>query len=300
MSIFVNTTTRLLIQGITGKEGVRACEAATSYHTRVVAGVTPGKGGQEVLSVPVYDSIQRAVARHPDINATAIYVPPVAAKDATLEAIAAGIPLINIMTERMPIGDTAYVLAAAREAGVRVVGPASLGIISAGLGRIGVAGGSNPDEIYTKGAIGVISRSGGMMNEMSWQLRRNGIGISTAVHIGGDLLIGTSYADVLRLFQEDSDTHGVVLFGELGGDYEFEVADMVARGEFTKPLSAFVGGKFGAQLPEGMTIGHAGALIQHGRGSAASKEEALKKAGVIVVDSFEECGPAVASRIAAV
>ncbi len=288
MSILVDESTRLVIQGITGKEGRRALQAAQGYHTLVRAGVTPGKGGQEVDGVPVYDSIVQALSRHPDINAAAVYVPPAAAADAVLESIAAGIPLINVMTERIPIRDTSLFLAAAQERGVRIVGPASLGMISAGKARIGVAGGDAPDEIYTPGHVGVISRSGGMMNEISWQLRKSDIGISTAVHVGGDLLLGTSYADVLALFQEDPATKGVVLFGELGGEYEFAVADMLQGGGFTKPLVLFIGGKFAGNLPEGMTIGHAGALIEKGRSSASSKEDALRAAGAIVVDRYED------------
>lgn len=297
MSILVNQSTRLLIQGITGKEGRRALDAARSYHTEVLAGVTPGKGGQHVDGVPVYDSVAEVLSRHASITASAVYVPPAMARDAIMESLDAGIPLINVMTERIPIRDTAECLAAAREKNVRIVGPASLGIISAGIGRIGVAGGDAPDEIYHQGRIGVISRSGGMMNEVSWQLRRNGVGISTAIHVGGDLLLGTSYGDALALFERDEDTDGVVLFGEIGGDYELEVARMIAEGSYTKPLAVFIGGKFASSLPEGMTIGHAGALIQRGSGSAQSKEEALREVGAIIVDRYEDLASAIKDTI---
>ncbi len=297
MSILVDTSTRLLIQGITGKEGQRAASAACAYHTIVEAGVTPGKGGQNIDGIPVYDSIESAQTHHPDINATAIYVPPFAAADAMKEAIAAGIPLINVMTERIPIQDTAKCLALARGAKVRIVGPASLGIISSGKGRIGVAGGNDPDAIYIPGNIGVISRSGGMMNEISWQLRRKHIGISTAIHVGGDFFIGTPYTDALELFEADQDTKGVVLFGEVGGEYECAVAEMLLEGRFRKPLVVFIGGKFAQKLPEGMTIGHAGALIEKGKGSAQEKEAILIKSGAIVVDRYENLATAIASSL---
>lgn len=288
MSIFIDEKTHVLIQGITGKEGQRAVAAAKSYHTHVAAGVTPGKGGQEVDGVPVYDTVKQAVKNHPEINASAVYVPPFAVKDAVLEALAHGIKFINIMTERTPIADTAYYLAAARAAGAQILGPSSLGIISTGKARIGVAGGDRPDEIYMAGPVGVISRSGGMTNEVSWQLRQNNIGITTAVHIGGDMLMGTAYADALRAFEADSETKAVVIFGEMGGRYEFDIVELIQSGGFTKPLAIFIGGRFGASLPEGMTIGHAGAIIEKGKGSVESKETALKSVGVMVAETYED------------
>ena len=297
MSIFIDKNTRILIQGITGKEGQRAVLAARQYHTEVVAGVTPGKGGQEVEGVPVYDTVARAVENHPGITVSAVYVPPFAARDAVLEAIAARIPLINIMTERIPIHDTAYFLAAARVAGIRIIGPSSLGVISSGQARIGVVGGDKPDEIYQPGSVGVISRSGGMTNELSWQLRRVGIGISTALHVGGDMLMGTAYAEALQLFEADPDTRAVVIFGEMGGRYELDIVDLVKRGKFTKPIAIFIGGKFGERLPEGMSIGHAGAIIEKGKGSVSSKEEALRAVGVMIADDYEQLPQLIQGKI---
>lgn len=288
MAILIDSKTQLLIQGITGKEGQRAVEAAQAYHTSVVAGVTPGKGGQEVAGVPVYDTVKQAMQAHSDINVSAVYVPPFAAKDAVLEAIAARIPLVNIMTERIPIHDTAYFLAGAAASGTRIVGPSSLGVISSGLARIGVVGGDEPQAIYQPGPVGVISRSGGMTNEVSWQLRRHDIGISTAVHVGGDMLMGTPYADALRLFEQDPATQAVVIFGEMGGRYEWDIVDLIKSGDFTKPLAIFIGGKFGERLPEGMSIGHAGAIIEKGKGSVSSKEEALRAVGVMVAEHYED------------
>lgn len=297
MSILIHENTKILIQGITGKEGQRAIVAAREYHAQVLAGVTPGKGGQVIDGVPVYDTVQGAMKNHPDINASAIYVPPFAARAAVLEALAYQIPLINIMTERIPIRDTAYFLAKATWTKSRIVGPSSLGIISSGKGRIGVAGGDTPDTIYKKGPIGVISRSGGMTNEVSWQLSKNGLGISTAVHIGGDMLMGTTYADALKLFEADKDTKGVVIFGEMGGRYEFEIVEMIEKKEFTKPLAIFIGGKFGKHLPAGMTIGHAGAIIEKGKGSVEAKQSALEKVGVLVAGSYEDLPSFIANKI---
>lgn len=297
MSIFINEHTKLLIQGITGKEGQRAVQAAQSYHTQVLAGVTPGKGGQEVEGVPVYDTVKEAVKHHPEINVSAIYVPPFAAKDAVLEAMEANIPLLNIMTERIPIKDTAYYLALARQNGTKIIGPSSLGVISTGKARIGVCGGDKPDQIYKAGPVGVISRSGGMTNELSWQLRRADIGITTAVHIGGDMLMGTAYADALREFEKDPETKGVVIFGEMGGRYEFDIVELIQSKGFTKPIAIFIGGKFGEKMPEGMTIGHAGAIIEKGKGSVRSKEEALRSVGVMIADSYEDLPKLIAEKL---
>lgn len=298
MSILVNKETALLLQGITGKEGRRAIQAARNYRTYVAAGVTPGKGGQTVDTVPVYDSVAQALARHPSINTSAVYVPPYAAKDAVLEAIAQHVPLVNVMTERIPIQDTSYILAAAADAGCTIVGPSSLGIISSQESRIGLAGGETPDDIYRKGPIGIISRSGGMMNEIAWQLRRHGLGISTAVHIGGDLLIGTSYRLLLKLFEHDAKTCGIAIFGEMGGEYEYEIVQLIEQGLITKPIAIAIGGLWSANLPAGMALGHAGALIERGRGSVTRKREALTSAGVTVVDSYEQIPERLAASLA--
>lgn len=289
MSVLITKNTKVLVQGITGKEGQKATQAMLDYGTAVVAGVTPKKGGQEVEGKPVFNSIAEVLQQFPDINTTAIYVPPFAAKQAILEAIENNIAIINIITERIPIQDIAYCLAAAKEKKVRLLGPSSLGYISPGIGRIGVVGGPKKlaDEIFTPGNVGVISRSGGMTNEVSWQLRRVGLGQSTAVHVGGDLLMGTTYRDLLAMFEEDEQTKAVVLFGEHGGSYEFEIPPMIENKEFTKPLIVYIGGKFANVLPEGMNIGHAGAIVERGRG-AAEKEKVLAAAGVKIAQHYED------------
>jgi succinyl-CoA synthetase alpha subunit len=286
MSILLKKHTQVLVQGMTGKEGQKATKAMLDYHTLVVCGVTPGKGGQEVEGKPVFNAVQEAKEHFPDINATAIFVPPFAAKAAILEAIDNDIPLVNVIVERIPIQDTAYCLAAAKEKNIRIIGPSSLGLIAPGVGRIGVVGGPLVNEIFQPGSIGVISRSGGMTNELSWQIRKAGMGQSTVVHVGGDLLMGTTYADLLRLFEKDEQTKAVAIFGEHGGGYEFEVVEAMQKREYTKPLAIYIGGKFAHVFPEGMTIGHAGAIVGRGQG-AAEKEASLRDAGAMIADSYE-------------
>ena len=239
MSILITTDTKVLIQGITGKEGVKAAKAMLEYGTQVVGGVTPKKGGQEVEGRSVFNSVAEAKEKFPEVNATAIYVPPFAAKAAMLEAIDNNIPLISVIVERIPIQDTAYCLAAAKEKNIRIIGPSSLGFISPGVGRIGVVGGPLElvNQIFQQGSIGIISRSGGMTNELSWQVRKAGLGQSTAVHVGGDLLMGTTYADVLELCEADEQTRAVIIFGEHGGSYEFDIVRLIQEKKYTKPLS---------------------------------------------------------------
>ncbi|MEK7625704.1 MAG: CoA-binding protein [Patescibacteria group bacterium] len=286
MSILLSDKTKVVVQGMTGKEGAKAARAMLDYHTDVVCGVTPKKGGQDAEGKPIFNSINEARQKFPEINTSAIYVPPFAVKGAVLEAIDNDIKLINIMAERVPIKDTAYFLAAAKEKNIMIVGPSSLGFIAPGIGRIGVVGGTLVEEIFQPGSIGIISRSGGMTNELSWQVRKAGLGQSAAVHVGGDLLMGTTYADLLRLFEKDDQTKAVVIFGEHGGGYEFEIVDAIKRKEFTKLLAIFIGGKFANLFPEGMNIGHAGAIVGRGQG-AAEKEEALRGVGVMIAETYE-------------
>lgn len=289
MSILIDKNTKVLVQGITGKEGQKAAAAMREYGTQVVAGVRPGKGGEVVEGVPVFNSVAEAKMAFPDISTTTIYVPPFAAKEAILEAIQNDIPFINTIVERIPIQDTAYCLAAAKEKNIRLIGPSSLGYISPGQARVGVVGGPKAlaDQVFQPGSIGVISRSGGMTNELSWQIRRAGLGQSSAVHVGGDLLMGTTYADLLKLFEKDEQTRAVVIFGEHGGGYEFEIVDLINKKEFTKPLAVYIGGKFANLFPEGMNIGHAGAIVGKGQ-SAAEKESALQSVGVLIADTYED------------
>lgn len=289
MSILIDNNTKVIVQGITGTEGQKAASAMLDYGTDVVGGVRPGKAGEFVEGLPVYDTVQDIVDAIPGITTSAIYVPPFAAKAAILEAVDAGIKYISPIVERIPIKDTAYCLAAAKEAGAQIIGPSSLGYIAPGIGRVGVVGGplEQTNEIYSPGPVGIISRSGGMTNELSWQMAKAGIGQSTVVHVGGDLLMGTTYADLLRMFEADDETKVVAIFGEHGGSYEFEIVDLIKDGKYTKPLAIYIGGKFANTLPEGMNIGHAGAIVERGKG-AAEKEAALKEVGVLVAATYED------------
>lgn len=289
MSILITKNTKVLIQGITGNEGQKATQSMIEYGTDVVGGVRPGKGGEKVFGKPVFNTIAEAMEVISDITTSVVYVPPFSAKIAIMEAIEAGIKQINIIVERIPIRDIAYCLAVAKERGVQIIGPSSLGYISPKVGRVGVVGGTKEqtDEIFIPGSIGIISRSGGMTNEIAWQIRKAGMGQSTAVHVGGDLLMGTTYADLLRLFEADEQTRVVAVFGEHGGSYEFEIVEMIENNEFTKPLAIYVGGKFANFLPEGINIGHAGAIVERGKG-ATEKETALRSVGAMVADEYEE------------
>src|SRR3972149_12259051 len=265
MAILIDRNTKVLVQGITGKEGSRAAEQMLKYGTKVLAGVTPSKGGQEVLGVPVFNTIKEALEKFPEINTTSIAVPGAFAKSAILEAVDAKVPLVHVLTEHVPIYDTALVYAKAREARVRIVGPSSIGIISPGQAKLGSIGGDNPSFSYATGNIGVISKSGGMTSEISFILKKAGLGVSTAVGIGGDLIIGSTFADLLLLFEKDPDTRAVVLFGEVGGTYEEEAADFIKRGGFTKPVAAFISGLFAETLPNSLALVHAGAIIKRGK-----------------------------------
>jgi len=295
VSILITNKTNVIVQGITGKEGQKATKAMIEYGTNVIGGVRPGKAGEFVEDRPVFDTVADVVTvvqvahKNVDDIVSVIYVPPFAAKVAIMEAIEAGVKQICPIVERVPIKDTAYCLAAANEAGARVIGPSSLGYISPGIGRIGVVGGpiEQAHEIFTPGSIGIISRSGGMTNEVSWQVRKAGMGQSTAVHVGGDLLMGTTYGDLLKLFEKDEQTKAVVLFGEHGGSYEFDIIDLIQNGGWTKPLVVYIGGRFANMLPEGMNIGHAGAIVAKGQG-AEEKESALRDVGVIIAEDYED------------
>ena len=292
MAILINKDTRVLIQGVTGKSGREVASELLDYGTKVVAGVTPGKGGQEVDTVPVFGSIKEAQAEVGQIDCSMVYVPPLMAKDAALEAIEAQIPLVHIFVEKMPIFDVSYVLARAREKNVRVLGPASVGAIVPGEVKIGSIGGPNPDRVFSKGPIGVISKSGGMCAELAMLITNGGFGQSTVVGIGGDLLVGTTFSDLLLDFEEDSQTKVVVAFSEYGGGAEIEAANLIKEGKFTKPFIVFLAGKFAESLPKDTALGHAGAIV--GLGSTIDEKiKSLKDAGAIIVEKFEDIPAAI-------
>ena len=295
MSILVGGDTRLLVQGITGKEGSFHTRQAIAYGTQVVAGVTPGKGGavlqEEALEkVPVFDTVAEAV-QATGANASVIFVPPAFAADAILEAADAGLPLVVCITEGIPIFDMIQVKAALSRSRTRLIGPNCPGIISPGKCKVGIM----PGSIHREGRVGVISRSGTLTYEAVFQLTERGIGQSTCVGLGGDPITGMSFIDLLELFGRDPDSDAVVLIGEIGGSAEEAAAEYIRR-EFRKPVVAFIAGQ---TAPAGRRMGHAGAIISGGTGTAREKMAALAAAGIEVVESPASIGEAVARRLGA-
>jgi succinyl-CoA synthetase alpha subunit len=294
MAILLNESTTVLVQGITGREGMARTRFMIAYGTRVVAGVTPGRGGAEIEGVPVYDTVEEACKHHGPIEAAVTFVPGRVVKDAVLEAIDGRIRCIFMPVERVPLHDALEMIACAREEGARIIGPGSFGVISPGKSVAGWIGGTEEfaREMFPPGHVGVISRSGGQTTTFSWAIAQAGLGVSTAVHIGSEPVLGTTPAELLPLFEEDPDTYAVALFGEIGTVAEEEAAQVVREGRFTKPLVAYIAG-VGAK--PGMRFSHASAIVERGRGSADSKITALRDAGAHVVDRPEHLGPMLAS-----
>ena len=284
MSVLVNKETRVVVQGITGKEGSFHARACRDYGTKVVAGVTPGKGGQFMDEVPVFNTVAQAV-QETGANTSLIFVPPAFAADAILEAAAAGAKVIVCITEGIPTLDMVKVMAVIKDTGVRLIGPNCPGIISPGEAKVGIM----PGHIHQQGPMGLVSRSGTLTYEAVHQMTLLGIGQSTCVGIGGDPIIGTNFIDMLTLFQADPLTEGVVLIGEIGGAAEEEAAAFISR-HVTKPVVAFIAGQ---TAPPGKRMGHAGAIISGGSGKAADKIAALETAGVTVVANIGDLGATV-------
>jgi succinyl-CoA synthetase alpha subunit len=287
VSILIDASTRVIIQGITGAQARFDLQWCLNYGTRVVAGVTPGRGGETVLDIPVYDTVERALRDHP-ADATVLYVPPLLVKNAVLEAIDGGLRLIAVLAEYVPMHDIVTIVAAARRAGARLIGCNTNGIISPGRSKLGGIGGVDPSEIYAPGRIGVVSRSGGMSAELGLTLKAAGLGISTSVSMGGDAVTGLTMADYLHLFQQDPDTDAIVLFGEPGTRNEEEVARQIASGKVTKPVVALIAGRFQEDYPPGMSFGHAAAMINEASQSASAKRAALRAAGARVAAALED------------
>ncbi len=285
MSILINENTRVVVQGITGSEGSFHTEQMIKYGTKVVAGVTPGKGGMKVFdSIPVYNTVEEAV-RKEGANASIIFVPAPFAADAIMEAVDVGVELVVAITEGIPTADMIKVKAYMRGKKTRLIGPNCPGVISPGKCKMGIM----PGHIHTSGPVGIVSRSGTLTYEAVYQLTRLGIGQSTAVGIGGDPIIGSTFVDILKLFNEDPETEAVVLIGEIGGSAEEEAADYI-KAHFKKPVVSFIAGQ---TAPPGRRMGHAGAIIAGGKGTAAEKMKALEAAGVEVVRSPAEIGKTV-------
>jgi succinyl-CoA synthetase alpha subunit len=288
MSIFVDEDTKVLVQGITGREASEKVPEMLDYGTEVVAGVTPGKRGQEVHGVPVYDTVEDALEQHPEINASVIYVPPRFAKDAAFEALESGIPFLNIITEHIPVRDTWDIHRKAEETDARIVGPTSVGIISPGKTKLGPIGGSEPEQMYRPGKIGIVSKSGGMTTETAHVIKQSGFGVSTATGIGGDIIGCTDFKDALREFEDDEQTEAVVMFGELGGRSELKAAEFIEE-KMSKPVVAFIAGRFTESLPS-KQYGHAGAIIRAEQERPSHKKKKLEEAGARVADMHHEIG----------
>lgn len=293
MTILIDENTKVLIQGITGREGNARTRFMLDYGTKVLCGTTPGRGGAEVWGVPVYNTVREAVETHGQIDASVTFVPGPQIKEAVVEAIEAGIELIVVPAERVPLHDSLEMIVLARRKGTRVLGPGSLGLLSAEKAAAGWLGGAEEfaKEIFKPGPVGVMSRSGGQTSTVVWSLTKVGIGITTAMHVGAEPIIGLSFAEILPLFEEDEETKAVVLFGEIGTVAEEEAAEVVKEGRFTKPLIAYIAGR---TLPSGMRFSHASAIIERGRGTAESKIKALEVAGAHVVERPQQIATTVA------
>ncbi len=284
MSILINKDTKVICQGITGHSGMFHTKHMLEYGTKILAGVTPGKGGTQILDIPVFDSMRDAI-EETKCDTSIIYVPAPFAADAIIEASETGIKLIICITEGIPTIDMLKVKAYINSQASRLIGPNCPGIITPGESKIGIM----PGYIHTPGSVGVVSRSGTLTYEAVWQLTQRDIGQSTCIGIGGDPIIGTTFIDALKLFQEDSNTEAIVMIGEIGGNAEEDAAEFIKQ-EVTKPVVSFIAGM---TAPKGRRMGHAGAIIAGGKGTVTEKVSCLRRAGVTVVESPADLGEAV-------
>jgi succinyl-CoA synthetase alpha subunit len=287
MAILVNEKSRVIIQGITGREGMVRAQLMKDYGTKVVAGVTPGRGGQDVYGIPVYDSVLQVREKQGPADVSVIFVPAALVKGAALEAVDAGVKLLVIVPDRVPIHDVLEIAARAAEKGARFVGPNTLGLVSPGKAVLGMIGGraERAREWFKPGPIGVSSRSGGMTSAISYYLTQAGLGQSTIVHVGGDAVIGLSHPEVMALFEADPETKMAVMFGEIGTSQEERVADLIEGGKFSKPLIAYIGGK---AAKSGTRFSHAGAIVEGSRGSYETKVKRLREVGAHVVEAISD------------
>lgn len=288
MTILADENSRIIVQGITGREAASFTKDMLDYGSNVVAGCTPGKGGFEVHGIPVYDTVRAAVSKH-QANASVISVPPAFVKEAAFEALTNGIKLIVIVTERVPRKDVLEIIELAGEIGANVIGPNSLGLICPEVVKIGMCGGPAADvkKAYSKGCIGVMSRSGGMTTEISNLLTTNGIGQSTCISIGGDPIVGSTFVDLVPMFENDKETMAAVIFCEPGGTREELLAEYYLQHTVSLPIIAFVAGQFADEMP-GVRFGHAGAIVEGNKGSTRNKIEKFKDAGILVAGTFSE------------
>ncbi|MFL5843005.1 MAG: CoA-binding protein [Thermoleophilaceae bacterium] len=297
--MLIDENTTFIVQGITGREAVNLTRECLDYGSNIVGGVTPGRKGREVHGVPVFDTVEQVVAHTGDVpDGSVVTVPPAFTKDAVFEAIEAGIRLIVIVTERIPRYDVAQMVELANLRGARIIGPNCLGIIRPGIAKMGGIGGPAKDarKAYQPGKVGVMSRSGGMTTEISSTLTAAGLGVSTAVSIGGDAIIGSSYAELMPLFDEDEQTEAIVIYTEPGGRMEAELARYVTENDSQLPIIAFMAGRFMDEMP-GMSFGHAGTIVEGKADTAAEKIERLNEAGITVAESIAEIPDLVKERL---
>ena len=281
MAILIDEKTAVLVQGITGRTGAFGTRAMLEYGTKVVAGVTPGRRGESVWGVPVFNTVKEAINEVGPVDLSVAFVPAPQVKDAVLEALESGIKTIVVPAERVPLHDILIMLSYARKTGSRIIGPGSLGLISPGKASAGWIGGAKEliEESFRPGNIGVISRSGGGITTICWLLAQHGLGVSTAIHVGTEPIIGTTGAELLREFQKDSETHAVVVFGEIGGLMEIEMAEVIRNNEFKKPIVFYIAGRM---LPSGMRFSHASAIIERKADTAEYKEKILEEVGAYI------------------
>ncbi len=275
MAILVDEGTRVLVQGITGRQGAFHTKLMIDYGTKVVAGVTPGKGGLSIHGVPVYNSVLSAIHKHPEINTSIVFVPAQYSLDAVLEALEAGIEVVVVITEGIPLRDELIIVNKARSMDRIIVGPNTPGVISPGIGKVGIM----PSQAFSRGVVGIVSRSGTLTYEISMEISEAGLGQSSVVGIGGDPVTGLDFVEVYEMFINDPATKAVVIIGEIGGDAEERLADYIKRSGVEKPTLAYIAGM---TAPPGKRMGHAGAIISMGLGTWESKREALEDAGVMV------------------
>jgi succinyl-CoA synthetase alpha subunit len=299
VAILIDETKGVLVQGITGREGQARTRLMLDYGTKVVGGVTPGKGGQDVLGVPVFDNVRNAVQQLGQIDVSVVFVPAAGVKAAAIDAIEAGVKLLVLVPDRVPVWDAMEIAAAARAQGASFVGPNTLGVMSPGRAVVGMIGGraESARQWFRPGipsGVGIISRSGGMASSTGYYVGQAGVKISTIVHVGGDAILGLRVPDVALKFQDDPQTDAIVLFGEIGGSQEEDLADAIQIGRITKPVIAYIGGK---AAREGTRFSHAGAIIEGNRGTHAGKVKALRDAGATVVDAFGELPASVVNAL---
>jgi succinyl-CoA synthetase alpha subunit len=285
MSILIDATKRVLVQGITGREGQTRAQLMKEYGTQIVAGVTPGKGGMEVEGVPVFDTVREAWDQSGPIDISVLFIPAPLVKSAALEAIEAGVQLLVIIPDRVPIYDVLVIAQAAKSSGARFVGPNTLGVLSPEKAVLGMIGGraEAARSWFIPGPVGISSRSGGITSAMAYYLSQHGIGATTLVHVGGDVVVGLPHPEIALLYEDDPETKAIVMFGEIGGTQEERLADLVQAGAVTKPIVAFIGGK---AAKSGTRFSHAGAIVEGGRGTYEGKVKRLREVGVTVVDEF--------------